>query len=324
MGIISSQKEFVRIVSMDTKKMRQLFHQRITDPAGGLLHVLGAYDAWSARLMEWAGFEAVYLSGFGAAASSSALPDIGLLTMTEMAQRAEAMCSAVKVPVIADADNGYGNANNVGRCVRFYEQAGVAALQLEDQVSPKRCGHFPGKEVISLQEMIAKIKAAQDARSDEHLLILARTDANAVEGIERTLERGQAFVDAGADALLIEAPRSLQELERISQVFRGQIPLVYNMVESGLLPELSAQQLEDYGFRLVLYSTKILLSVSWYLCKILTQLVEQPTAPLPSVPFDTFLQLIHFSQYQEKDVSSPVPTEAIPVAHGESGERHHH
>jgi 2-methylisocitrate lyase-like PEP mutase family enzyme len=284
------------------QQFRQQFRSRLIDPTDGLLHVLGAYDAWSARLMEWAGFEAVYMSGFGVAASSWAVPDLGLITMSEMAQHAEAICSAVRVPVIADADNGYGGINNVRRCVQYYERAGVAALQLEDQVSPKRCGHFPGKEVISRQEMVAKIKVARTARSDEQLVILARTDANAVEGIERTLERGWAYLEAGADALLIEAPRSLLELEKISRTFSGKIPLVYNMVESGLLPELSAQQLEGYGFRLVLYSTKVLLAVTAYMCNMLTRLAEQPTASLPALPFEKFLDLIRLQDYREMGV----------------------
>lgn len=287
---------------MSSTILRQQLRSRLTDPAHGPLHVLGAYDAWSARLMEWAGFEAIYMSGFGVAASSCAVPDIGLITMSEMAQQAEAICGAVRVPVIADADNGYGGVNNVRRCVQHYERAGVAALQLEDQVSPKRCGHFPGKEVISRQDMVAKIKAARDARSDEQLVILARTDANAVEGIERTLERGWDYLEAGADALLIEAPRSLPELEKISRAFSGKIPLVYNMVESGLLPELSAQQLEEYGFRLVLYSTKVLFAVTAYMCKMLTRLAEQPTAALPALPFEEFLDIIRLQDYRETDI----------------------
>jgi 2,3-dimethylmalate lyase len=281
------------------QQLRQQLRFRLTDPDRGPLHVLGAYDAWSARLMEWAGFEAIYMSGFGVAASACAVPDLGLLTMSEMAQRAEALCSAVRVPVIADADNGYGGVNNVRRCVQHYERAGAAALQLEDQVSPKRCGHFPGKEIISRQEMVAKINAARAARSDEQLVILARTDANAVEGIEYTLERGWAYLEAGADALLIEAPRSLHELEKISHAFSGKIPLVYNMVESGLLPQLSTQQLEEYGFRLVLYSTKVLLAVTTHLCNMLTQLAKQPTATLPALPFEEFLDLIRLQDYRE-------------------------
>jgi len=284
------------------QQLRRQFRSRLTDPTCGLLHVLGAYDAWSARLMEWAGFEAVYMSGFGVAASACALPDLGLVTMSEMAQHAEAMCGAVRVPVIADADDGYGGVNNVRRCVQHYERAGVAALQLEDQVSPKRCGHFPGKAVISRQEMVAKIKTACAARNDEQLVILARTDANAVEGIERTLERGRAYLEAGADALLIEAPRSLLELEKISHAFSGKIPLVFNMVESGLLPQLSAQQLEKYGFRLVLYSTKVLLAVTTYMCNMLTQLAKQPTATLPALSFEEFLTLIRLQDYRDMDV----------------------
>jgi 2-methylisocitrate lyase-like PEP mutase family enzyme len=291
--------------------LRQKLRNMLTKDPSGLIHVLGAYDAWSARLIEHAGFDAIYMSGFGAAASVAALPDIGLLTMTQMAQHADTMSAAVSIPVIADADNGYGNLNNVRLCVQSYERAGVAALHLEDQVSPKKCGHFAGKEVISRREMAAKIRAAIQARTDEHLMIIARTDANAIEGIEKALERGNAYIDAGADALLIEAPRTLKEIEQISHTFGGKIPLVYNMVESGLLPDVSPQQLERYGFRIVLYSTKLLFSVTRHLCTILATLRDNPTMKLSAISFDEFLCLIRFQDYQNMEHIANLPPSPI-------------
>jgi 2-methylisocitrate lyase-like PEP mutase family enzyme len=296
--------------------LRQRLREMLTRESAGIVHVIGAYDVWSARLIEHAGFDAIYMSGFGAAASVAALPDIGLLTMTQMAQHADAMSAAVAIPVIADADNGYGNLNNVRLCVQSYERAGVAALHLEDQVSPKKCGHFAGKELISRREMATKIRAAIQARTDKHLMIIARTDANAVEGIEKTLERGAAYIDAGADALLIEAPRTLNEIERISHTFGGKIPLVFNMVESGLLPDISPQQLEGYGFRMVLYSTKLLFSVTRHLCTTLATLRDNPTMKLSAVSFDDFLRLIRFQDYQDREQAanvSPSPERVLVI-----------
>src|SRR5579875_1136509 len=193
-----------------------------------LLVVPGAYDGLSARLIAQAGFPIVYMTGFGTAASVLGQPDVGLLTMTEMVQRAAALAAvAGDVPLIADADTGYGNPINVRRTIRDYERAGVAGLHIEDQVWPKKCGHMEGKQVIPMEEMVQKIHAAVDARQDPDLVIIARTDSNAVYGLEDALQRGRAYRAAGADVVFIEAPRSVAELQRIAQTFPD-VPLLFN------------------------------------------------------------------------------------------------
>src|SRR6516164_7074914 len=203
-----------------------------------LLVIPGAYDALSARLIAQAGFAAVYMTGFGTSASVLGQPDVGLLTMSEMVSRAAALASACgDLPLIADADTGYGNPINVQRTIHEYERAGVAGLHLEDQVLPKKCGHMEGKQVIPMDEMVQKIRAAVDARQDHDFVIIARTDANAVYGLEDALLRGKAYHEAGADVIFIEAPRSIAELRAIKQAFHD-VPLLYNWAESGKTPLL--------------------------------------------------------------------------------------
>src|SRR3984893_18474878 len=183
-----------------------------------LLVAPGAYDALSARLIAQDGFPAAYMTGLGTAASVLGQPDVGLLTMSEMVARASALASVIgDLPLIADADTGYGNPINVRRTVHEYERAGVAAIHIEDQVWPKKCGHMEGKQVIPLDEMVQKIRAAVDARQDPDFVVIARTDANAVYGLEDALRRGQAYREAGADVIFIEAPRSMEELRAIAQ-----------------------------------------------------------------------------------------------------------
>src|SRR6266576_4396590 len=204
-----------------------------------MLVVPGAYDALSARLIAQAGFPAVYMTGFGTAASVLGQPDVGLLTMSEMVSRAAAIASVVAdLPLIADADTGYGNPINVRRTIREYERAGVAGLHIEDQVWPKKCCHMEGKQVIPMDEMAQKIRAAVDARQDPDFVIIARTDANAVHGLEDAIRRGKAYHEAGADVIFIEAPRSIAELQVIKQKFPD-VPLLYNWAESGKTPLLS-------------------------------------------------------------------------------------
>jgi 2,3-dimethylmalate lyase len=196
----------------------------------------GAYDALSARLIAQAGFQAVYMTGFGTAASVLGQPDVGLLTMSEMVSRASALAAVTgDLPLIADADTGYGNPVNVRRTIREYERAGVAGLHIEDQVWPKKCGHMEGKQVIPMEEMVQKVRAAVDARQDPDFVIIARTDANAVNGLEDALERGRAYREAGADVIFIEAPRSITELKAIKQGFPD-VPLLFNWAESGKTP----------------------------------------------------------------------------------------
>ena len=216
-----------------------------------LLLAPGAFDGLSARLVEEAGFEAVYLSG-GAVARSTGVPDIGLMTMSEVIERARQVVSAVHIPVIADADTGYGNALNVVRTVREFERVGVAAIHIEDQVTPKRCGHLEGKEVIPLAEMENKLKAALDARSDPDFAIIARTDSRATHGLDDAIERARAFARLGADAVFIEAPESVAELETIARSIR-EVPLMVNMFKGGKTPLLPAARLEEMGYRIAIF-----------------------------------------------------------------------
>ena len=215
----------------------------------------GAYDALTGRLVEQAGFPAVYLTGAGVAYTQLATPDLGLVTLSEMADRAARVAEAVSLPVIADADTGYGNAINVQRAVRAYERAGVAALHLEDQATPKRCGHLRGKELIPAAEMCGKIRAARDARRDPDLVLIARTDARAAEGLDAALDRARRYAAAGADLLFVEAPESLEELGRIPRELPA--PAMANMVEGGRTPLVSARELQEFGYRLVIFPNAV-------------------------------------------------------------------
>ncbi|MFP5071707.1 oxaloacetate decarboxylase [Pseudonocardia nantongensis] len=221
----------------------------------------GAYDALSARLVEQAGFDACYMTGFGTTAGLLGRPDVGLLGGAEMAANARRMVAATDLPLVADADTGYGNPINVVRTVREYEQAGVAALHLEDQVMPKRCGHLTGKQVVPAGEMAAKVRAAVDARTDPDLLIIARTDAAAVDGLDAALERARRFADAGADLLFVEAPTSEEAIETVATELSGH-RLVFNWAEGGRTPALSRERLAELGFALVLYPVGTLLAAT--------------------------------------------------------------
>lgn len=224
----------------------------------GIVVAPGAYDCLTARLVEASGAEAVYMTGAGTSVARLGVPDLGLATMDEMVANAAAIADAVALPVIADADTGYGGAINVARTVRRYERAGVAALHLEDQLFPKRCGHLTGKRVIATREMVEKIRAACDARSD--LVLIARTDGLAVTGWDDTLRRCEAYVKAGADALFVEAIRTRAQAARIARRF--DVPLLYNVVETGRSPLLSASELEALGFKIAIFPASALLLVT--------------------------------------------------------------
>jgi len=218
--------------------------------------VPGAANAMFARVIEDLGFEAAYITGAGIANMTLGVPDIGLTTVTELAAATSAIADAVSLPIIVDADTGFGNAVNMVRTVRLLERAGAAGIQIEDQVFPKKCGHFTGKAVISADEMIQKIKAAVDARVDGDLQIIARTDARAIEGLDHAIERAQAFVEAGADLTFVEAPVSLEELARIAQEIPA--PQVANIVFGGKTPDPGREQLAEMGFAIVLYANAAL------------------------------------------------------------------
>ena len=213
----------------------------------------GVYDGLTAAMAQQAGFEAVYLSGAAVAYTRLGRPDIGLTTASEMADTMALIADRIDVPVIIDADTGFGNALNAQRTMRVYERAGAAALQVEDQTYPKRCGHLKDKSLIPSAEMAGKIAAMADARASEETLIIARTDAIAVEGLDAAMARAEAYIEAGADALFIEAPRSGDELKLVGESFGKRIPLLANMVEGGFTPISNASDLEAMGFSIVIF-----------------------------------------------------------------------
>jgi len=262
----------------------------------------GAYDALSARLIEQGGFHAVYMSGFGTTASLIGRPDVGLLSATEMVDNARRIVSAVDVPVIADADTGYGNAINVVRTVQLFEQAGVSAIQLEDQVTPKKCGHMRGKVLIGADKMVGKLRAAVAARRDPDLMIIARTDAVAVAGVDDAIDRARAFAKAGADALFVEAPASADDIVRVAIELRGVAPLVFNWAEGGQTPPLSLERITELGFSLVIYPIGTLLAATAGIQALLATLASDgtPTAALPGLPtFAEFTDMVGLSEVQD-------------------------
>lgn len=261
----------------------------------------GAYDALSARLVETAGFPAVYMTGFGTTASLLGRPDVGLLGGAEMIDNARRIAAAVDVPLISDADTGYGNPINVVRTVREHEQAGVAAIHLEDQVMPKKCGHMTGKSVVPVEEMTAKVRAAVAARTDPDFLLIARTDARAVEGLDAALSRARAYAEAGADALFVEAPTSEEEIETVARSLPD-VPLVFNWAEGGRTPPISLARLRELGFALVIFPVGTLLAATAGIRSLLSTLRADatPSAALPGLPgFDEFLDFIGLPEVQQ-------------------------
>jgi 2-methylisocitrate lyase-like PEP mutase family enzyme len=216
----------------------------------------GCADALTARIAEQAGFEAVYATGAGIANAMLGQPDVGLTTMDEVAAQVARMCDAVDVPVVADIDTGFGNAINAIRTTRAFVRAGVASVQIEDQIFPKRCGHFDGKEVVALDEMLGKVRAVLDARADESVVVIARTDAIATDGLDAAVDRALAFVDAGADVAFVEAPPDRQSLEALPH--RIGAPLVANVVEGGRTPVLPVAELGAMGYAIVLFANTAL------------------------------------------------------------------
>ena len=247
-----------------TKKLRELLKK----PA--LLKAPGVVDAIGARLVAKAGFDAIYMTGAGTAASRLGWPDVGLLTMSEMVDNAQRIAEASGLPLIADADTGYGGPLNVRRTIQSYERAGVAAVHIEDQQWPKRCGHLEGKTLISADQMAANIRAACDARVDTDFMIIARTDAIAVEGFERALERAKIYEEAGADMVFVEAPRTMEQLNAIPAALT--VPALFNMAASGKTPFLSASEIQNLGFKLVIYPNFVLLSAIPVMQRVLLEL----------------------------------------------------
>jgi 2,3-dimethylmalate lyase len=232
--------------------MRELVSER----AGGPLILPGAPDALGARVIEALGFEAVYITGAGVTNARLGVPDLGLISLTELADAVEGVREAVRIPIVVDADTGFGGPLNVRRTVQTLERRGANAIQLEDQTFPKRCGHFAGKEVIPAAEMVAKLHAAVDARTSDALLIIARTDARQMLGLEAALKRAELYREAGADVIFVEAPESAGELSEIGR--RIDAPLLVNIVEGGATPQLPASELSALGFAIVLYANAAL------------------------------------------------------------------
>jgi 2,3-dimethylmalate lyase len=269
--------------------------------AGEMVLAPGCYDALGARLIEEAGFSAAYMTGFGSAASRLGRPDVGLMSMTEMVDNARRIVEAVDIPVVADADTGYGNSINVIRTVREYEAAGVAAIHLEDQVMPKKCGHMEGKQLVGVHEMGAKIAAAVAARRSPDFLIIARTDARAVEGLDRALARARRYREAGADVLFVEAPQSIEEVDAVAAAFPD-VPLLFNYAEGGKTPAVTHDFLRELGFALVIFPLTLLLSATGAMRAALARVKADgtPLELLPSLPgFDEFLELVGIEEIRE-------------------------
>lgn len=261
----------------------------------------GCYDALNARLIEQAGFPAAYMTGFGSSVGLLGRPDVGLLTMSEMVDNARRIVSAVDIPVIADADTGYGNPINVIRTVREYERAGVSAIQLEDQVAPKKCGHMAGKQVVPAAEMVAKIHAAVDARTKLDMLVIARTDARAIEGLPAALDRAHAYREAGADVLFIEAPESEEEIRAVARSL-GDVPLLFNYAEGGKTPAVTFDTLATLGFAIVIFPISALLAATSAMQSALARIKQDgtPINLLSGLPtFDEFTDLIGLREVRE-------------------------
>ena len=256
-------------VKSPTKALRQLLEEP------GIIVAPGAYDCLTARIIQQTGFSAVYMTGAGTSVARLGYPDLGLATMTEMVANAANIAAVVDVPVIADADTGYGGVLNVQRTVRQYEQAGVAAIHIEDQEMPKRCGHLDDKRVIPVEDMVRKIRAAVDARRDEDFVIIVRTDALAVTGWDDTMRRCDAYVEAGADVLFVEALRTTDEAKRATSNFN--VPLLYNFVETGKSPLIPADELESLGFKMVIFPGSAFMAVCRSVSDLMGELKKKGT-----------------------------------------------
>ncbi len=266
-----------------------------------LLLAPGAWDPLSARVVEAAGFEAVYVTGSGVSVGHLGLPDIGLATMTEMVEQIRRITATIGIPVIADADTGYGNALNVRRTVREYEAAGVAALHLEDQEFPKRCGHLDGKRVIPAETMVARIRAACEARRDADLVIIARTDARAVLGLDEAVRRADAYRAAGADVLFVEAPVGETEVEAVARALAG-TPLLLNLGGGGKTPMLPAPRLEALGFRIAIYPGDLQKAAIRAMCDVAAVLAREGSTVAMAermVSFEERFELVGLARFRD-------------------------
>lgn len=257
----------------------------------------GVFDGISAALVGKVGFAAAYMTGAGVCASSQGLPDIGLLTLTEMAERASVLAGLLEIPLIADADTGYGSPINVVRTVREYERAGVAAIQLEDQVFPKRCGHLAGKDVIDIEQFALALQAAIEARRDPDTLIIARTDARAPLGIEEAIRRASRYAQVGADVIFVEAPQSVEEIEQIAAEVDA--PLLLNVVPGGRTPQIAQARLAELGYRIAIHPGVALAAVVPAAIEALNKLRETTPSPSDADSPESFFDLFGLSSWME-------------------------
>ncbi|MBC5764015.1 isocitrate lyase/PEP mutase family protein [Ramlibacter albus] len=278
----------------------QSLAQRLRQP--GLIAAPGVYDMVSLRLASTFGFDALYMTGFGTVASHLGLPDAGIATYTDMVQRVGAMARMAGAPLIADGDTGYGGLLNVQHTVRGYEAAGAAAIQLEDQEFPKKCGHTPGRRVVPMQDMVRKIRVACESRSSKDFLIIARTDARTSLGLDEALRRAHAYAEAGADILFVESPESVEEMERIGR--EAGKPLVANMVEGGRTPVLTMPQLEAIGYRIAIFPVTALLAAAEAMRAAYSHIRAQGSSEgmaVPLMPFGDMTKLMGFEQVWDFD-----------------------
>jgi carboxyvinyl-carboxyphosphonate phosphorylmutase len=278
--------------------MRQTARLRKLIQSKKILVAPGAFDALSAKLIEAVGFKTVYMSGFGTAASIFGVPDIGLLTMTEMVGNAKRISDAVGIPVIADADTGYGNHLNVMRTIEEYEKAGVAALHIEDQISPKRCGHMEGHKLIPTEEMAAKIRAAVASKRDEDFVLIARTDAISAEGFDQAIRRGNRYVEVGADVIFVEAPTTMEQMEKIPKLIKA--PVLINIAPK--TPVLHHKRYEEMGYSIAIYPpislTAAYAGIKEKLMGLKKDGITQAGAH-GGVPFEELLDFIGLKKYRD-------------------------
>jgi 2-methylisocitrate lyase-like PEP mutase family enzyme len=281
---------------MNDKK--ETLRQRLTQP--GLLTAPGVFDMVSLRLADTFGFGALYMTGFGTVASHMGLPDAGLATYSDMVGRVKAMAAMAQTPLIADGDTGYGGLLNVRHTVRGYEAAGAAAIQLEDQEFPKKCGHTPGRRVIPMADMVRKIQVAADARSSKDFLIIARTDARTALGLDEALRRAHAYAQAGADILFVESPETEDEMRQIGRSF--DLPLIANMVEGGRTPVLSQSELESIGYKIAIFPVTALLAATQAMKTVyegFRQTGSSAGTATPLMPFTDLTRLMGFEEIWE-------------------------
>ena len=275
------------------------------DDRNKILVLPGVFDALSAKMAEYVGFNAMFQTGYGSSAALLGMPDFGLLNSGETVDNAMRIIRAVRVPVLVDADTGYGNPLNVWRLVRDLESLGAAGIFLEDQVWPKRCGHMVGKDVIPKDEYITKLKAALEARQSKDFIIVARTDARAPIGLEEAIERGKAYRKAGADVIFVEAPRSVEELKKVADEIDA--PLVANMIEDGVTPNLSANELLKLGYQIAVFPLSAIYGATFAMRKVLTELKNTGTTKdarnimVTFKDFNQFMNLDHFVDLERRN-----------------------